>query len=120
MFIFARERETEWKQGRGRERDTHTELKAGSRLWAVSTEPDTGLKLTDHEIVTWAKIGRLTDWATQAPQGGWNSNMAAGFMGEGSKWSKVKAPDLLKPKLRYYHCISFYWLEAFAGVSVGE
>ena len=33
-----------------RERDT--ESKAGSRPWAVSTEPDAGLKLTDREIVT--------------------------------------------------------------------
>ena len=42
--------EREW--GRGRERDTHTESKAGSRLWAVSTEPDAGLKPTNHEIMT--------------------------------------------------------------------
>ena len=35
---------------------------------AVSTEPDAGLELTDWEITTWAEVGRLTDWATQAPQ----------------------------------------------------
>ena len=34
------------------ERQGDTESKAGSRLWAVSTEPDTGLKLTSHEIMT--------------------------------------------------------------------
>ena len=36
----------------GRERDAHTESKAGSRLRAVSTEPDAGLELTDHEMVS--------------------------------------------------------------------
>ena len=50
------------------ERETHTESRAGSRLWAISPETDMGLELTDHEIVTWAEVGRLTDWATQAPQ----------------------------------------------------
>ena len=50
------------------QREGDTESKTGSRLWAVSTEPDTGLDLTDHEIMTWAEVGRLTDWATQAPQ----------------------------------------------------
>ena len=43
MFIFEREGETEHEQGRGREGDT--ESKAASRLWAVSTELNTGLKL---------------------------------------------------------------------------
>ena len=38
-------------------------------LWAVSTEPDAGLELTDREIMTWAEVGRLTDQATQAPLG---------------------------------------------------
>ena len=36
----------------GAERDGDTELEPGSRLGAVSTEPDTGLKLMDHEIMT--------------------------------------------------------------------
>ena len=40
------------------------ESKAGSRLWAVSTEPDTGLELTNYEIMTWAEAGRLNDWAS--------------------------------------------------------
>ena len=52
----------------GAERGEDTEYEAGSRLWAVSTEPDAGLELTDREIMTWAEVGRLTDWATQAPQ----------------------------------------------------
>ena len=45
-----------------------TESEAGSRLWAVSTEPDAGPELTNREIVTWAEVGCLTDWATQAPR----------------------------------------------------
>ena len=36
----------------GSERDGDTESKAGSRLRAVSTEPDTGLELMSHEIMT--------------------------------------------------------------------
>ena len=47
----------------GREGDTESE--AGSRLWAISTEPNTGLELMDHEIMTWAEVGHLTDGATQ-------------------------------------------------------
>ena len=62
LFIF--ERETERESGRGRERET--ESGAGSRLRAVSTEPDAGLELTSHEIMTWAEVGRSTNWATQA------------------------------------------------------
>ena len=50
------------------EREGDTESEAGSRLWAISPEPDAGLELADREIVTWAEVGRLTDWATQAPQ----------------------------------------------------
>ena len=38
--------------GGGAEREGDTEFKAGSRLGAVSTEPDIGLELTNHEIVT--------------------------------------------------------------------
>ena len=65
IFLFW-ERETESEQGRHREGDTESE--AGSRLWPVSTQPNAGLELTDYEIMTWAKVGRLTDWATQAPR----------------------------------------------------
>ena len=38
--------------GRGREREGDTESEAGSRLWAVSTEPDAGLELVNLEITT--------------------------------------------------------------------
>ena len=47
--------------GGGSEREGDTEPKVGSRLRAVSTEPDAGLELTDREIMTWAEVGRLTD-----------------------------------------------------------
>ena len=53
--------------GGGSEREGDTESETGSRLWAISTEPDAGLELTNCEIMTWAEVWRLTDWATQAP-----------------------------------------------------
>ena len=53
--------------GGGSEREGDTKSETGSRLWAVSTEPDTGLELTDHEIMTSAEVGCLTNWATQVP-----------------------------------------------------
>ena len=49
MFIFERERESMSRGGAERERGRH---RIGSRLQAVSTEPDTGLKLMNHEIMT--------------------------------------------------------------------
>ena len=38
--------------GEGAEREGDTDSKAGSRLQAVSAEPDAGLELTDLEIMT--------------------------------------------------------------------
>ena len=52
VYLFLRETETECEWGRGGEREGDTEPKAGSRLRAGSTEPDTGLKLTSCEIMT--------------------------------------------------------------------
>ena len=66
VYLFLRQRQS--KNGGGAEREGDTEPEAGSRLWAISPEPNTGLELMDHEIVTWAEVGRPTDWATQAPQ----------------------------------------------------
>ena len=63
LFIF----ETEHKLERGRDRNTHTESEAGSRLRAVSTEPNARLESTNREIMTWAKVRHLTNWATQVP-----------------------------------------------------
>ena len=65
VYLFLRQRETEHERGRVREREGDTESETGSRLWAVSTEPDAGLKLMDRELVTWAEVGCPTDWATQ-------------------------------------------------------
>ena len=50
MFIFERLTECEW--GKGREKEGDTESEAGSRVRAVSTEPDAGLEPTNHEIMT--------------------------------------------------------------------
>ena len=47
-----RQRETEHEQGRVRERAGGTEYETGSRLRAVSTEPDAGLELMNREIMT--------------------------------------------------------------------
>ena len=44
----------------GAEREGDTEFEAGSRLRAVSTEPDAELELMNHEIVTRAEAGGLT------------------------------------------------------------
>ena len=38
-----------------------------SRFCADSSEPDTGLELMTHEIMTWREVRHLTHWATQAP-----------------------------------------------------
>ena len=65
VYFWDTERQS--MNGGGAEREGDTESEAGSRLWAISPEPDAGLELTDREIVTWAEVGRLTDWTTQAP-----------------------------------------------------
>ena len=69
MFIqfWETERERQSVSGGEAEREGGTESKAGSGLRAISTEPDVGLEPTNREIMTWAEVGRLTDWATQAP-----------------------------------------------------
>ena len=69
MFIhfWERERERESMSREEAERGD-TEYEAGSRLWAVSTEPNVGLEATKCEIMMWAEVGCLTNWATQAPQ----------------------------------------------------
>ena len=47
--------------GGGAEREGATESEAGSRLQAVSTEANAGLKLKNSEIMTRAKVRPLTD-----------------------------------------------------------
>ena len=56
-----RERTCKRVSTEGAEREGDTESEAGSRLRAVSTEPDAGLELTDGEIVTWAEVGSSTN-----------------------------------------------------------
>ena len=97
MFIYLWERQRQNASGLGAEREGDTESETGSRLWAVNTEPDVGsnpravrswpeLKsdaqptepprrpsttgfscVQDCETMTWAEIGRSTNWATQEP-----------------------------------------------------
>ena len=50
--IFERETVCEQGRSRERERERQTEGEAGSRLWAVSTEPDAELELMNCEIMT--------------------------------------------------------------------
>ena len=38
--------------GEGAERERDTESEAGSRLQAISTEPNVQLKLTNHKVMT--------------------------------------------------------------------
>ena len=66
-WFWDTDRQTECKWGRGREREGDTESEAGSRLWAVTTEPNAGLEIMHRKIMTWAKVECSTDWATQAP-----------------------------------------------------
>ena len=65
MFISFWEKERQSMSGGGLQREGDTESEAGSRLWAG--EPDMGLKPMNHEIMNWAEVGYLTDWATQVP-----------------------------------------------------
>ena len=66
FLMSLRDRERQSVSRRGVEREGDTESEAGSRLWAVSMEPDTGLELVNCEIMTWAEVWRLNYWATQA------------------------------------------------------
>ena len=67
MFIYFWGKERQSVSWGGAEREGDTDSEAGTRLWAVGTDPNVGLELTNHEIVTWAEISCLTGWATQAP-----------------------------------------------------
>ena len=59
LFIFDRERQS--TSGGGADREGDTESEAGSRLGAASTELNTGFELTNHKIMTQAKVRCLTD-----------------------------------------------------------
>ena len=57
-IYFLRQRQS--TSGGGTEREGVTESEAGSRLRAGSTEPDAGLDLTNHEIVTCVEVRRAS------------------------------------------------------------
>ena len=67
IFNVYLERDGVHKQGRGRKREGLIEFEAGSRLWIVSTEPNMGLEPRNCELMTWAEVRHLKDWATQVP-----------------------------------------------------
>ena len=52
LFLRDRERQRMSRGGTERERERDTESEGSSRLRDVSTEPDTGLKPMNHEIMT--------------------------------------------------------------------
>ena len=52
MFLYFQERERLSASGGGAERQGDTESEAGSRIRAVSTDPDMDLRPTNHEIMT--------------------------------------------------------------------
>ena len=64
-----RERKRERESGGQVEGEGDTESDAGSRIQAVSIEPDVGLELTNREITIWAKVGTLNQLShTGAPE----------------------------------------------------
>ena len=56
-FIHFWETERDRAQAGEEQREGDTDSKAGSRLWAVRTEPDAGLELMSCEIMIWAEVG---------------------------------------------------------------
>ena len=64
-YFWERERESALEWGKGRERKGE---RIWSRLYADSREPDVGLELMNSEIMTWAEVGCLTNWATLVPR----------------------------------------------------
>ena len=64
VYLLLRDIETQSMSRGGAERGEDTESEAGSRLRAVSTEPDAGLEPTNRmnrKITTCAEVGRSTD-----------------------------------------------------------
>ena len=72
MLIFEGERErARARAGKLAQREGEGDAKsqAGSRLRAISTQPNVALDLNklNWEIMTWAQVPHLTVWATQSP-----------------------------------------------------
>ena len=68
IYFWEREKDRDISVG---EAESEGRQRILIRLRADSTELDDGLELMNHEIMTWAKIGHLTDWATQVPPKIW-------------------------------------------------
>ena len=61
IYLFLRDRERQSMSRGGAEREGDTESEAGSRLLAVSTEPDAGLELMKRKIMTCVEVRHSTD-----------------------------------------------------------
>ena len=62
-----------WERERARAGEGQREGDRGSKAGSAgSRDPNVGLKLRNNEIMTWAEVRGLTNWATQAP-------LSAGF-----------------------------------------
>ena len=66
IYLFLRGRDSVSRGGAEKKRLTQPE--AGSRLPAVGTEFNMGLKLTNCEIMIWVEVSYLPNSATQAPR----------------------------------------------------
>ena len=97
-FIYFWETKRDRVSRGGAERVGDTESETGSRLWAVSPDPDVGLNLTNHEIMTWAEVRYLTDGATQASPKSSNSWQA---------WSRFEPETPLFSKLWFQLYLAF-------------
>ena len=71
MFIYFWEREQVWAQaGEGQRRKGTEDPKQAlceDSFGTDNSKPDVGPKLMNCKIMTWAKGGRSTYWATQVP-----------------------------------------------------
>ena len=65
LLYFVRGRQSSSGGGAEQEREPQNPKQAPG--WAISTEANVGLEPMNCEIMTWAKVGRSTDWAAQAP-----------------------------------------------------
>ena len=81
LFMFERQRETEHEWGRGIERGRH---RIWSRLQAPSRQHRARRGARTHEL--WDRdlsdVGRLTNWATQAPLHSFDSTPTARMLSE--------------------------------------
>ena len=109
-------RDWERESGGGAERDREDkESKAGSRLWAVSTEPDAGLEPMNHKIMTWVEVERLTYWATQEPQGYCSFNQMVYWL---FFFLLTEELSFFGPPINYHMSFCFLALVSFSILSI--